>query len=115
MRHTLIAVLLYFLMGTPAATAIGFKPPVDYGVGDYPDSIAAGDFNRDGKLDLVVANYSSVVLSVLLGNGTFRPKVAPQPAAPVFSPRRHREVPGLREGYSRAFRTADSSSLRSSE
>src|SRR5205807_1584886 len=77
MRHTLIALLLYFLIGSPAATALGFKPPIDYGVGDFPDSIASGDFNRDGKLDLVVANYSSVVLSVLLGNGngTFQPKV----------------------------------------
>ncbi len=77
MRHTLIAVLLYFLIGTLAATALGFKPPIDYGVGDYPDSIAAGDFNRDGKLDLVAANYSSSSVSVLLGNGngTFQPKV----------------------------------------
>ncbi len=77
MRHALIAVLLYFLIGTMAATAVGFKPPVDYGVGTYPDSIAAGDFNRDGKLDLVVANYSSTAVSVLLGNGngTFQPKV----------------------------------------
>ena len=68
-RHAHLAVLLYFLIGTLAATALGFKPPIDYGVGDYPDSIAAGDFNRDGKRDLVVANYSSSSVSVLLGNG----------------------------------------------
>ena len=77
MRRTLIAVLLYFLIGNLEATALGFKPPINYGVGTFPDSIAAGDFNRDGKLDLVVANYSSTAVSVLLGNGngTFQPKV----------------------------------------
>src|SRR5438067_5212358 len=77
LRHTPIAVLLYFLIGTLAATALGFKPPVNYGVGTYPDSIATGDFNRDGKVDLVVANYSDLIVSVLLGdgNGTFQPKV----------------------------------------
>lgn len=76
-RHSLIALALYFVMGAPAATAVGFKPPLEYSVGDYPDSIAAGDFNRDGKLDLVVANYSDGTVSVLLGNGngTFQPKV----------------------------------------
>jgi hypothetical protein len=76
-RHTLPAALLYLLIGTVVATASGFKPPVNYGVGTYPDSIAAGDFNRDGKLDLAVANYSDVIVSVLLGNGngTFQPRV----------------------------------------
>jgi hypothetical protein len=39
-----------------------------------PVSVAAADFNGDGKLDLVVANYDDVSVSVLLGNGdgTFR-------------------------------------------
>jgi hypothetical protein len=32
-------------------------------------SVAVGDFNRDGKLDLAVANPGSNTLSVLLGNG----------------------------------------------
>ncbi|HZQ68238.1 MAG TPA: FG-GAP-like repeat-containing protein [Terriglobales bacterium] len=76
-RYTPVAVLFYFLIGSLAATAAGFKPPVNYGVGTYPDSIAAGDFNGDGKRDLVVANYSDIFLSVLLGNGdgTFQPEV----------------------------------------
>ena len=55
-----------------------FQPHVDYQVGMGPYSVAVGDFNGDGKLDLVVANYPSVfTVSVLLGNGdgTFRPQV----------------------------------------
>src|SRR2546428_14468 len=39
------------------------------GVGSGPWSVAVGDFNRDGKLDLAVANFSSSTVSVLLGNG----------------------------------------------
>ena len=68
LRHSL-AVLLFLVIGTLAATAVGFKTPVNYGVGTFPDSIVAGDFNRDGKLDLAVANYSDIKVSVLLGNG----------------------------------------------
>src|SRR5439155_663074 len=37
--------------------------------GRYPLSVAAGDFNGDGKLDLAVANGSSDNVAVLLGNG----------------------------------------------
>ena len=51
---------------------------MDYPVGTGPYSVAVGDFNRDGKLDLVVANYPSVfTVSVLLGNGdgTFQSQV----------------------------------------
>ena len=50
-----------------------FQPPVGYTVGVGPSSVAVGDFNRDGKLDLVVASIGYVeqgnTASVLLGNG----------------------------------------------
>jgi hypothetical protein len=40
-----------------------------------PSAVATGDFNSDGKLDLVVANKASNDLTILLGNGdgTFIP------------------------------------------
>ena len=42
----------------------------------YPQSVAIGDLNGDGKPDLAVAIYNSNVVSVLLGNGdgTFAPR-----------------------------------------
>jgi hypothetical protein len=54
-----------------------FQAAVNYGAGNSPDFVAVGDFNRDGKLDLVVANecgndptcQSGGTVSVLLGNG----------------------------------------------
>jgi hypothetical protein len=53
------------------------RPATDYPTGNYPQSLAVGDFNGDGRLDLVTANHDDDTVSVLMGNGdgTFRPRV----------------------------------------
>ncbi len=53
------------LMGFGTAT---FAAPVDTPTADFPRTVKTGDFNGDGKPDLITANGSSV--SVLLNTGT---------------------------------------------
>jgi hypothetical protein len=65
-------------LGTPTLAYTAVQPsgsPVAAGAGAY--GVATGDFNGDGKLDVVLENYSAGTLSVLLGNGdgTFQPQV----------------------------------------
>src|SRR5262249_32934555 len=52
-----------------AREALHFPPPAAVSVGDSPRSVAVGDFNHDGKLDLAVANRNSNTVSVRLGDG----------------------------------------------
>lgn len=54
-----------------------FKPATPYPTGTSPNSVVAGDFNHDGKVDLATANYLDNSVSVLLGNGdgTFKNSV----------------------------------------
>jgi hypothetical protein len=52
------------------ASSPSFTPHADYAVGDNPAALAAGDFNGDGKLDVVVANLGVSSISVLLGTGS---------------------------------------------
>jgi len=46
-----------------------FGAKTDFSVGNRPDNLVAGDFNRDGKVDLAVINFLGSNVSVLLGNG----------------------------------------------
>jgi hypothetical protein len=56
-----------------------FRPHLDFATGPGPDGLAAVDWNKDGKMDLVVSNggaaAASQSVSILLGNGdgTFQP------------------------------------------
>jgi hypothetical protein len=47
-----------------------FHPAVPYTVGFGPISIASGDFNGDGFIDLVTANFLANTASVLLGSSS---------------------------------------------
>ncbi len=59
------------------AQSVSFTSAAGYAAGTAPSSVAMGDFNGDGKLDLAVSNYSGNNVSILLGNGdgTFQPAV----------------------------------------
>ena len=77
----LVAATLFFSSAFPnpaPAQTVSFVAREDYAVGTNPASVAVGDFNRDGRPDLAVANYAASLpgtVSVLLGNGdgTFQP------------------------------------------
>jgi len=76
---------VYIQLGNGDGT---FQPPITIPTGDrtYPNFLAAGDFNRDGKLDLAVLELGTYGVLVLLGkgDGTFQTGVT-VPLAPGYS------------------------------
>jgi Metallo-peptidase family M12/FG-GAP-like repeat/FG-GAP repeat len=62
---------------TAGFTQLSFDIASHYPVGGAAYSVAVGDFNGDGKQDLVTANFDGNTVSVLLGsdNDTFQPAV----------------------------------------
>ena len=65
-----VAIALFISLGFGTNIgAVDFGPAKSYPVGTSPSSVVTGDFNRDGKLDLAVANHDSNNVSILLGNG----------------------------------------------
>ena len=81
--------------GSGASVLLGngdgsLKPPVSYGSSDFATSVAVGDFDADGKIDLAVSSYgfgSNGVVSIMLGkgDGTFFPSVNYSSAPSPFS------------------------------
>jgi uncharacterized protein (TIGR03437 family) len=74
-----------------------FGPDLSTSVGERPSSVAVGDFNGDGKLDLAVANENSNNISVLINRGSgvlltalsaasLTATVAPESLASIFGP-----------------------------
>ena len=76
------------------ALAVSFSPATNVAVGLNPRSVAMGDLNGDGKLDLAVANggiSESGNVSVLLGTGRWRLRSGHQLSHGVdLALRRHR-------------------------
>ena len=78
-RRYLCGMRLFVVLGLSALCGIAraacpdFATAVNYAAGTKPAAVAVGDVNRDGKLDLAVANTTSENVSILLGygNGTF--------------------------------------------
>ena len=67
---TLVCLGMGVLPQSAHAQRVTFAPKADYASGSTPLSVVSGDFNKDGVLDLAVANQGSDSVSVLLGNGS---------------------------------------------
>jgi hypothetical protein len=67
------APMLSILLGNGDGT---FQPAVDFATAPPgPSSVAAGDFNGDGKADLALTTYGSISILLSNGDGTFQPAV----------------------------------------
>jgi FG-GAP-like repeat len=52
-----------------AVPPVSFNSPAVFTAGNKPSSVVTGDFNRDGNLDLAVANIGGNNITIRLGNG----------------------------------------------
>ena len=73
------ACMVLVAFAAPASAAVSFAPHADSAAHTSPKSVAVGDLNGDGKLDLAVANLASDDVSVLLNTA------AVGAAAPSFA------------------------------
>ena len=77
-RGALVQALATILLCCPSpAWGSQFVVALDYATGKQPQFVASGDFNGDGKADLVSSNNLANTVSILLnhGDGTFQPHV----------------------------------------
>jgi hypothetical protein len=72
----------FFSAAAYTGNSVGFGLASSPATGVGPDSLALGDFNGDGKLDLAVANGYSDTVSILLGDGTGNFSLASSPGTP---------------------------------
>lgn len=72
-RKEAIIIVFLLVLFCSSLSAQSFSPAVNYSVGSNPLAVASGDFNKDGKPDLVIANQASNTVTVLpnLGGGKF--------------------------------------------
>src|SRR5262249_35334718 len=75
-RHCLATTLLVGIVSiaslipkTGSAQGFVLGARIDHATGEYPRSLALGDLNGDGRLDLAVVNFHGASISVLLGDG----------------------------------------------
>jgi hypothetical protein len=59
----------FFTVANDTGTSVAFNVTSLLAAGTDPNSVAVGDFNGDGKLDLAVANVYSGTVSIFLGDG----------------------------------------------
>ena len=73
----LMLVILLGFIGNVSAFDPLFDARIDYGVGNFPKSVFAADFDGDGDSDLAVANSRTDSVSILInyGNGTYQAAV----------------------------------------
>jgi FG-GAP-like repeat/FG-GAP repeat len=60
--------VVFFETIAPSAS-VSLSTPSEFAAGSGPISVATGEFNGDGKVDVVVANNAGNTISVFLGNG----------------------------------------------
>jgi hypothetical protein len=63
----------------PGCAEPGFGPVVNIFTGGRPSFLAVGDFNRDGKPDLVVPTTEKLLIFLGQGDGSFVPHTVPLP------------------------------------